>query len=305
MFFFLNKMLCIQYIIHQYTVYYLHKYCRSISVSISRVESLILVLMANAVQELTQEMAILDNEIDDIEQNVVALQRLLAKAEKIVLDCKISNTVGNGANIVSTGLLWLPPAWILALGGVILGTVTSLGTGVTEAVLLSQLDSRATRVMGHHAEVMEQVETVLDRILEAIHTFIHATGHVLEYVAHNGKSIAKIGETAALSYNAIKAVKVTETAVVNGSKIGVKSAKLAKVGSSGVKSAITISTKTMFAVGAVFSVADIAMTWKSENSCIAKLKAQIAFCQNDLNRVRSHRNTTANFILRLSNDITS
>lgn len=252
--------------------------------------------MANTVQELTQEIANLDDEINDIERNLVALRGLLVEAKETVKNCKISNTVGNGANVESTGLLWFPPAWILALGGVVLGTATSLGTGVVEAALASRIESKADHIMGHHAEVMEHFETVLERILEALHRLIHASGHVLEHVAHNGKSIMKLGETAALSYNAIKAAKVTETAVVNGSKIGIKGAKLAKFGSTGVKSAITISTKTMFAVGAVFSVADIVMTWKCENTCITKLEAQITFCQHDLDRVRAHRNTVANFI---------
>jgi hypothetical protein len=47
-----------------------------------------------------------------------------------VLNCKISNTIGNSANIIGTGMLFTP-AFLLGLGAIAVGSVISIGTTIT------------------------------------------------------------------------------------------------------------------------------------------------------------------------------
>ena len=238
----------------------------------------------------------LGERIEMVERNHRLTEACLVKAKEVVASCKIANTVGNSANIVSTGLLWCPPALIFGIGGVVLGSLTSLGTGITESIILSKIGSAVTRIMTNQVHLMEEIETILEAILHTLHAGLHATAHVLEFVAHNRNAIFKVGETAAIGYNAAKVVKVTESAVTDGTQLGIKGGQVAKGGfkagvTAGAKTTVTISTKAMFAFGAVFSAADIIFTWATDNSFITQLETHLENSRQQLELLRDHQRT--------------
>ena len=94
------------------------------------------------------------------DDTLTVLYQTRDELNKVVFDCKISNTVGNSASIIGTGLLFTP-LFFIGLGVIAAGTLTSLGTNITENIIIKNLFNKVR-------EAIEREEKECEELLKLI-----------------------------------------------------------------------------------------------------------------------------------------
>jgi hypothetical protein len=228
----------------------------------------------------------LNNFIEQRTVTIQGLKELRARMAKHILNCKISNTVGNSASIVG-GILcfFFPPVGVPVL---LAGSATSLGmfinriilldilfflfigTAITESVIEKRLRTKYTDMLRDDSLAMKICESNLKDITAWLVT-VYSLGYS---VSRAGINFLQLSE----------AIQAAATLGTWAELVG-QLPSLAGALAAGAKTAGTISGKIL-GVSVIISVADLIQTWISKNATLKSIDKDIALLEQQLTELK-------------------
>ena len=216
---------------------------------------------------------------------IEGLRDLRARMAKHVLNCKISNTVGNSASIVGGILCFVfPPVGVPVL---LAGTATSLGklmnhindcffyfvflgTAITESVIEKRLRTKYVDMLREDSLAMKICESNLRDITAWLVT-VYSLGYS---VTRAGVNFLRLSE----------AIQAATTLGTWAELIG-QLPSLASALATGAKTAGTLSGKIL-GVSVIISVADLIHTWISKSATLKSIDKDIALLEQQLDELK-------------------
>ncbi|CAG9320659.1 unnamed protein product [Blepharisma stoltei] len=209
---------------------------------------------------VTSIVQCLENKRLLIAQLRISIVKLTAVQEDLsehLLNCKISNTAGNSASIAGTGILFTPLA-LIGIVTIIAGSLTSIGTNVTQFFIEKSLQKRMKKIIKEEekAKFRYEVSQMKSQYFIGLMNFGTNCYQV-------GSRIWKIMKYAQL-FEGLKATNMTTKSV-----LGIGGWSSAAAACKGTKFALSS------AFGAGLSAVDIIITWTFKNSTLEQFKIQI------------------------------
>ncbi|CAF0979742.1 unnamed protein product [Rotaria sordida] len=195
---------------------------------------------------------------------IEGLKDLRARMAKHVMNCKISNTVGNSASIVGGLLCFVFP--LIGVPVLLAGTATSLGTTITEGFIEKRLRTKYVDMVKEDALAMKVCETNIRDITAWLVT-VYSLGYS---VSRAGINFLQLSE-------AIQAASTLGT----WAELVAQLPSLAGALATGAKTAGTISGKIL-GISVIISVADLIHTWISKNSTLKSIDKDIGLLEQQL-----------------------
>ncbi|CAF1495095.1 unnamed protein product [Rotaria magnacalcarata] len=195
---------------------------------------------------------------------IEGLKDLRARMAKHVLNCKISNTVGNSASIVGGLLCFVfPPIGVPVL---LAGAATSLGTNITEGFIENRLRKKYIHMIQEDSLAMKVCETNIKDITAWLIT-VYSLGYT---VSKAGVNFFQLSE----------AIQAATTLGTWAELVG-QLPSLAGALATGAKTAGTISGKIL-GVSVIISVADLVHTWIIKNATLKSIDKDIGLLEQQL-----------------------
>lgn len=199
---------------------------------------------------------------------IAGLKDLRERMAKHVLNCKISNTVGNSASIIGGILCFVfPPVGVPVL---LAGTATSLGTVITESVIEKRLRQKYTDMLKEDSLAMKICESNLKDITAWLVT-VYSLGYS---VTRAGIDFLRLSE----------AIQAASTLGTWAELVG-QLPSLAGALATGAKTAGTLSGKIL-GISVIISVADLIHTWISKNATLKSIDKDIELLEQQLNELK-------------------
>ncbi|CAF2364380.1 unnamed protein product [Rotaria sp. Silwood2] len=195
---------------------------------------------------------------------IEGLKDLRVRMAKHVMNCKISNTVGNSASIIGGLLCFVfPPIGVPVL---LAGTATSLGTTITEGFIEKRLRKNYMNMIKEDAVAMKVCETNIKDITAWLVT-VYSLGY----------SVSKAGVNFLQLSEAIQAASTLGT----WAELVTQLPSLAGAFATGAKTAGTLSGKIL-GISVIISVADLIQTWISKNATLKSIDKDIGLLEQQL-----------------------
>ncbi|CAF0954950.1 unnamed protein product [Didymodactylos carnosus] len=210
----------------------------------------------------------LENFIEKRGKTIEGLVVLKEKMAKHVLNCKISNTVGNSASIIGGILCFVfPPVGVPVL---LAGTATSLGTSITENVIERKLRTQYGEMLKEDSLAMKLCESNLKDITSWLIT-VYQLGYTVSRAGINFLRVA----------DAIQAATTMKTWAELVSQLP----SLANAIQVGAKTAGTVSG-AILGISLIISAADIIQTWIQKNATIKGIEKDILLLEQQLQELK-------------------
>lgn len=198
------------------------------------------------------------------ETTIQCLKDLRTRMAKHVLNCKISNTVGNSASIIGGILCFVfPPVGVPVL---LAGSATSLGTAITESIIEKRLRTKYTDMLREDNIAMRLCESNLRDITAWLVT-VYSLGY----------SVSKAGVN---FFRLAEAIQAATTLGTWAELVG-QLPSLASALATGAKTVGTISGKIL-GVSVIISVADLIHTWVSKSATLKAIDKDIELLEQQL-----------------------